>query len=144
MFTGANTAGGTFSGGGTGAGAIIGFDQGVILSTGAIGSVAGPNTEDDATTNNGSWATAPRRPAPVGQSSEDAAVLTFNFVPDASSVSFEYVFSSDEYNEFVGQGFNDVFGFFVNGANCATVGGQPVSVDTINGGNPFGTGSSKP
>ena len=26
-----------------------------------------------------------------------------------------------------------MFGFFVNGTNCATVGGQPVSVDTING-----------
>ena len=64
----------------------------------------------------------------------------FNFVPDASSVEFRYVFSSEEYNEFVGQGFNDLFGFFVNGTNCATIGGAPVSVDTVNGGNPFGTG----
>jgi hypothetical protein len=32
----------------------------------------------------------------------------------------------------------------VNGANCATIGGEPVSVDTVNGGNPFGTGSSHP
>ena len=71
-------------------------------------------------------------------------MLTFNFVPDASSVSFKYVFSSEEYNEFVGAGFNDVFGFFVNGTNCATVGGEPVSVDTINGGNPFGTDATNP
>ncbi len=105
----------------------------------------GPNTVDNVTTINGQPGDAGLDALlPVGESSEDAAVLTFDFVPDASSVSFKYVFSSDEYNEFVGQGFNDVFGFFVNGTNCATVGGQPVSVDTINGGNPFGTGASNP
>ncbi len=38
-------------------------------------------------------------------------------------------------------GFNDVFGFFVNGTNCAEVPDTdiPVSIDTINGGNPFGS-----
>jgi hypothetical protein len=145
QFTGADVAGGTFSGGGTGAGATIGFDAGVILSSGAIASVVGPNTVDNVTTINGQLGDASLDALlPAGQSSEDAAVLTFDFVPDASCVSFKYVFSSDEYNEFVGQGFNDVFGFFVNGTNCATVGGQPVSVDTINGGNPFGTGASNP
>ena len=53
------------------------------------------------------------------------------------------MFASDEYNEFVYQGFNDAFGFFVNGKNCATVPDPanpeatlPVSIDTINGGNP--------
>ena len=50
------------------------------------------------------------------------------------------MFASDEYNEFVLQGFNDVFGFYVNGMNCAEVPDTdvPVSIDTINGGNPFG------
>ena len=145
LFTGANPAGGTFSGGGTGAGATVGFDTGVILSSGAIASVPGPNTVDNVTTINGQPGDATLDTLlPAGESSEDAAVLTFNFIPDASSVSFKYVFSSDEYNEYVGAGFNDVFGFFVNGTNCATVGGQPVSVDTINGGNPFGTAASNP
>ncbi len=145
QFAGANIAGGTFSGGGTGGGATIGFDTGVILSSGAIASVVGPNTLDDATTVNGQPGDATLDTLlPTGQFSEDAAVLSFDFVPDASSVSFKYVFSSEEYNEFVGSEFNDVFGFFVNGTNCATVGGQPVSVNTINGGNPFGTGATNP
>ena len=52
-FTGANVAAGEFSGGGTGSSAIIGFDQGVVLSTGATGSVVGPNTSDTITTENG-------------------------------------------------------------------------------------------
>ena len=145
QFAGVNAAGGTFSGGETGPGAIIGFDQGVILSTGAIANVPGPNTADNATTINGSAGDASLDALlPVGQLTEDAAVLTFDFVPNASSVSFQYVFSSEEYNEFVNVGFNDVFAFFVNGTNCATVGAQPVSVDTVNGGNPFGTASSHP
>jgi len=45
---GVNVSAGTFSGG-TG---IIGFESGIILSTGDIASVSGPNTADDTTTNN--------------------------------------------------------------------------------------------
>ncbi len=52
---------------------------------------------------------------------------------------FEFVFSSEEYNEFVNSGFNDVFAFFVDGENIGFVPGtfDPVSIDTVNGGNPL-------
>jgi len=132
-FTGADVAAGEFSGGGAGSSSIIGFDQGVVLSTGAAGSVVGPNSSDGITTANGTAGDADLDLLlPEGQSTQDASVLTFSFTPDASEISLDYVFSSDEYNEFVGQGFNDVFGFFVNGQNCATVDSSPVSIDTIN------------
>src|SRR4029079_1518655 len=79
----------------------------------------------------------------AGATTQDAAVLQFTFVPNESTVSFRYVFGSDEYNEFVYEGFNDVFGFFVNRTHCATLpdpsdpeGTLPVSIDTVNGGNP--------
>lgn len=145
QFTGADAAGGTFSGGGTGPEAAIGFDQGVILSSGAIATVPGPNNSDGATTANGQSGDADLDTLlPSGQASQDAAALTFDFTADASSVSFRYVFSSEEYNEYVGSNFNDVFGFFVNGTNCAIVDGAPVSVNTVNGGNPFGTGATNP
>src|SRR6476661_564520 len=132
-FTGADVAAGEFSGGGTGSSAIIGFDQGVVLSTGAAGSVVGPNTSDTITTENGTAGDGDLDGLlPPEQSTQDASVLTFDFTPNASEISLDYFFASDEYNEFVGQGFNDVFGFFVNGQNCATVDSSPVSIDTIN------------
>lgn len=133
-YTGANVAAGSFSGG-TG---IIGFGSGVILSSGNIASVVGPNSVDNKTTSNGT-AGDPDLNTLVGGTTFDAAALEFDIVPNSSTLFIQYVFSSEEYNEFVFQGVNDVFGFFVNGTNCALVNGQPVSVDTINNGNPFGT-----
>jgi hypothetical protein len=69
-----------------------------------------------------------------GQDTLDAPILEFDFVPQFGTVQFSYVFSSDEYNEYVNAGVNDSFGFFVNGQNCALVPGtnQPVTIDTIN------------
>jgi uncharacterized repeat protein (TIGR01451 family) len=128
-------ASGTFSGG-TG---IIGFESGVLLTSGAVANVVGPNQSDSITGFN----EAPGDPdldVLAGATTHDASILSFTFVPADTTVSFRYVFASDEYNEFVLQGFNDVFGFYVNGTNCAEVPDTdvPVSIDTINGGNPFG------
>jgi hypothetical protein len=72
------------------------------------------------------------------------AVLEFDFIPNAEGTSFEFIFASDEYNEFVGTNYNDVFGFFIsgpgingpflnNGINLALVNNtDPISINTIN------------
>ncbi len=132
--------------GGTGAANIIGLDSGVVLSTGNIATVVGPNTSPSAGTNlkaagfsNG--AGDADLSTLSGFTTFDATVLEFDFVPDKSTVFVQYVFASEEYNAFVnrkvgGKLFNDVFAFFVNGVNCATIGGEPVSIQTINGGGP--------
>ena len=39
--------------------------------------------------------------------------MEFDFVGAGGSFSFEYVFGSEEYNEFVNSSYNDVFGFFL-------------------------------
>jgi hypothetical protein len=133
-FSGSNVAGGRF----IDACNVIGFNSGVMLSSGDISGVIGPNLDDGITTAN----LTPGDPdltQLAGFPTNDAAVLEFDFVPDGGSVTFNYVFASDEYNEFVNTSFNDVFAFFVNGNNCATVNGDPVSINTINNGNPFGT-----
>jgi len=141
-YSGANVAAGTFSGG-TG---IIGFESGIILSTGNIASVVGPNTADDTTTNNGMPGDADLDSLIPGYATFDAAVLEFDFVPTSDVVTFEYVFGSEEYNEFVNSPYNNVFGFFINGVNCALIPGTstPVSINNVNGGNPYGTDASNP
>ena len=131
VYTGSNQAAGTFSGG-TG---IIEFDGGIILSSGNIADVVGPNSAGNTTSE---WLTAgdPDLDALLGGGavSEDAAVLEFDFVTNSPGVAFQYVFSSEEYNEFVGTEFNDVFGFFINGVNVARLPGTTtaVAINTVN------------
>ncbi len=130
-FTGHPSAAGTFSGGD----GIIGFEDGIILSTGYIASVVGPNEFQAISTNLGQPGDAALSEL-AGVETFDATILEFDFVPDADRVYFEYVFGSEEYNEWVGSEFNDVFAFWVNGANCAVVGDPavPVTINTINNG----------
>jgi len=140
-FQGVNHSAGTFSGG-TG---IIGFESGIILSTGNIADVVGPNTEDSTTTHNGLPGDAVLNSLIIGYTTLDATVLEFDFVPTSNVIVFEYVFGSEEYNEYVNTAFNDVFGFFINGVNQALIPSTsvPVSINNVNGGGPsYGTNPS--
>jgi uncharacterized repeat protein (TIGR02543 family) len=128
-YSGAEAAAGTFTGGA----GIVGPGTGIVLSSGDISEVIGPNDLTNTTTVHGGPGDTDLSALSGGLNTFDASVLEFDFVPSTDQVQFRYVFSSEEYNEFVGGGFNDAFGFFVNGTNCAVVGGStPVSVDTIN------------
>lgn len=126
-YAGAENAAGTFSGG-TG---IIGFEKGIILSSGDIANVVGPNMFDGVSAINDTPGDADLD-AESGSTTLDAALLEFDFVADADTVEFNYVFASEEYNEFVNSLFNDVFAFFINGVNCAKAGGDAVSINTVN------------
>lgn len=87
--------------------------------------------------------------AASGQSiqTNDAVVLEFDFVATRSSYAFNYVFASEEYEDYVCSSFNDVFGFFLSGpgisgpfsnsaVNVALIPGKPVpvSINTVNNG----------
>lgn len=86
----------------------------------------------------------------------DAGILEFDFIPSGNKVSFQFIFGSDEYNEWVCSQFYDVFGFFVNGPNPNVPGsdynGQnlalvpntttPITINTINNGSAGSSGSS--
>lgn len=136
VLTGATAAIGTFDRGL----AVIGLERGILLSSGAVARVVGPNQSDSATVDWGRPGDADLT-ALVGVNTYDALALTFDFVPSTSSLTFQFVFGSEEYNEYVNTSFNDVFGIFVNGRNCAEVGDPrgPVTVNRINNGNPLGT-----
>jgi len=115
---------------------VMGISSGVILSSGRIIDVVGPNTSPGITTAF-DLPGDPDLTALAGFETNDAAILEFQFtVPEgADMVYFEYVFGSEEYNEYVYSMFNDVFGFWLNGVNYALVEGDPVSVNAINNGN---------
>ena len=140
-YTGAQIASGSFSGG-TG---ILGFEDGVLLTSGSVQNVAGPNVADNITTDNSLPGDADLDMI-TGGGTQDASVLEFDFVPTANTVTFQYVFASDEYNEFANTPFNDVFAFFLNGSNVALLPGTttPVAINTVNGGNPFGFNAQNP
>lgn len=70
----------------------------------------------------------------------DACILEFDFIPVGDSVSFKYVFSSEEYAPRYVCSFNDAFAFFISGPgitgleNIALVPGTdiPVSIRNVN------------
>ncbi|HFA49537.1 MAG TPA: T9SS type B sorting domain-containing protein [Bacteroidetes bacterium] len=98
-----------------GAGPIFGFDSGVILSSGDVKLAEGPNDEIEATFAYANQSDDPDMNIFAPNSIFDVGGIEFDFIPVGSSVTFKYAFASEEYCEFVGTEFNDVFGFFVSG-----------------------------
>ncbi len=94
---------------------IMGVERGIILSTGPINNALGPN---DATDKSGNFNDASGDIDLNDMSTGvvyDAVGIEFDFIPLDSFVTFRYVFASEEYCEFVGSIYNDVFGFFISG-----------------------------
>jgi len=94
---------------------VINFAEGIILSTGDIQSAEGPNTLVETTTQFNQPSEDRHLKAIATDDLYDVTVIEFDFVPVQSQVTFQYIFASEEYCEFVGTIFNDVFGFFVSG-----------------------------
>jgi gliding motility-associated-like protein len=116
----------------------LGLDKGIILSSGLAVGAKGPNNSEKFTSGQGAPGSTLLNGYITGKTL-DAATLQFDFKPLTSEVVFTYVFSSEEYTEFVDKGFDDIFGFFVQGPgilgeqNVALVPGTniPVSIDNI-------------
>ena len=85
-----------------------------------------------------------RSAAIVNNTTFDAATLTLDFTSTGGDLFFNYIFASEEYNEFTNGSVNDVFALFIDGMNIALIPGTntAVSINTVNGGNPLGTSAS--
>lgn len=93
----------------------VGVGSGVILSSGNVVDVVGPNQKNNTTSSGPLDSSDDDLRRLSGRDVFDATGIEFDFVPVSDQVSFNYVFASEEYCEFVDQEFNDVFGFFVSG-----------------------------
>lgn len=148
VYTGADVAGGIFTEGSTGG---LDIAQGIILSSGDIAYAADNDNDVDSSAGFNFTAGDTDLDALVTNPTTDAAVLEFDFVPTGDKLTFNYIFASEEYLEYVGSPFNDVFGYFLDGQNLALVPGSNdiVSINSINDqvnstfyrDNPFNTGT---
>lgn len=126
----------------------VGLASGVVMTTGTvINSGAGdgphgPNNNASSGVDTGTPGLGLLSNLVGGTGTYNAAVLEFDFVPYSDTVRFNYVFGSEEYPEYVGSQFNDVFGFFISGPgipggmqNIARLpNGQAVAINNVNAG----------
>ena len=141
-----NTQIGTFSGNNSN----LGLTNGIVLSTGQINPPNGffPNANITSAGTPG-WAPLSSYYQSIYgnfANTNNAAVLTFNFVPQGDTIRFRYVFASKEYNNYVTTQFNDIFAFFLTGpnpqggnytnTNVALIPNtnQPVTINSVNNG----------
>ena len=142
-YTGAADASGVFS---NGSAAGLGIDSGIVLTTGTATDAANLSSSNASIDNKASGDSQLSALLPGNPDTFNASSLQFNFTvaPGSNSLYFNYAFASEEYPNYVNSKYNDVFALSVDGKNIATVPGTntPVSINTVNGGNPSNTTNS--
>jgi hypothetical protein len=99
----------------------LGIGSGFAMSSGDVAGMIGPNNSTGFT-GTGTGTSNGNDPdlldlvqANGGNSIHDWVIIEFDFVPLGDTIQFQYVWGSEEYDTYVGSGFNDVFGFFLSG-----------------------------
>jgi hypothetical protein len=117
----------------------VGFSTGMVMATGDISVVVGPNDQDNASGGYGIATPDGDLETLTNGSIFDRAGVEFDFSPTQSPITFEFVFGSEEYCEYVNSQFNDVFGFFISGPGIAGTqnlavlpGGTPITINSVN------------
>nr|MBX2824521.1 choice-of-anchor L domain-containing protein [Gammaproteobacteria bacterium] len=125
---------------------FVAFDEGIVISSGQVSDIHGPNNLDgtgtdvdpvpgaDGDTDFNTLSASP-------QGTFDAAYIEISFTPAQDQIKGTFVFASEEYNEYAppsgsastGNTFYDAMAFFVNGVNYSvTAAGDAVSINTVN------------
>ncbi len=116
------------------------FESGIVLSTGKAIDAIGPN-ETDLSSGNAAWAGDTDLQTITGTTSTfNASYIQFDFVPLANTMSFDFIFASEEYMPNFQCKFSDVFAFILTDShgvsrNLAVIPGTntPIKVTTVHG-----------
>ncbi|WP_367389765.1 choice-of-anchor L domain-containing protein [Lewinella sp. LCG006] len=121
----------------------LGLNRGLVLTSGTAVGAIGPNNQAGVST---SLFTPGDDDLDVlsdlsgnGELSEDACVIELDVFVNTNELSFEYVFGSEEYPEFVNDIYNDIFAFLISGPGITglpALNGQE-NIATIPGTNTF-------
>ncbi|MCB0465363.1 MAG: T9SS type B sorting domain-containing protein [Aequorivita sp.] len=126
-------------------GSIFPFAKGIVMSTGKLNHIPGPNTtlsDDDAPNWNGDQ---DLETALNITNTTNATIIEFDFIPNADNIQFRYLFASEEYQEGNPNTciYSDAFAFLIKPiggtyTNIALVPGTntPVLVTTVHSGIP--------
>jgi gliding motility-associated-like protein len=117
----------------------LGIDSGFILTTGKAINAEGPNNSGSLGYNTGFSGDPDLDALPGVGTTYDRCVFELDIIPECDTISFDYVFGSEEYNEYVGS-INDAFAFWISGpgivgaVNIALIPGTtlPVTIDNVN------------
>ncbi|MBI1835854.1 MAG: choice-of-anchor L domain-containing protein [Flavobacteriia bacterium] len=99
----------------------IGFSSGIVLSTGNVNDLSGLDDDEMGTGLSDpdllaiAQSVTSNPEAAFISGTYDVATLEFDFVPESDIVSFNFVFGSEEYEQWENSMYNDIFGFFVSG-----------------------------
>ncbi len=116
------------------------YQEGIILSSGFVSNAPGPNlhpnTNNDGSTN---WPGDSDLDAFTNVNpSTNASFIQFDFIPAISTISFNFLFVSDEYNQFYECSYSDAFAFIITdqvtgvAVNLAVLPGTTIPIECTN------------
>lgn len=119
----------------------LGINAGILITSGSASNAQGPNNSGGTSTSNNLLGDEDLE-ALCGYTypTYDASVIELTIVPNVDTLFFNYIFGSEEYQEYVGSSFNDAFAFLIKGpgydqvTNIALIPGDtlPVAINYLN------------
>ena len=106
------------------------IEEGLLLSTGEIQNAMGPSASEGFSDEMERRASDPDLTLITNRILFDAAVLEIDFIPVGDNIEFQFIFASDEYLEYCGTEYEDIFGFFLSGPGVS--GGVGYQNDAVN------------
>ena len=128
------------------------YHSGLIMTTGNVSVANGPNNSGSSSSAVSPEYVDPQLQPYATSTLHNCSALEFNFVAYSDTFAFNYIFGSEEYEEYVNAGFNDVFAFLLTGRDPITFApnttrnvaivphsitaqhptGTPVTIDNVN------------